>query len=40
MDVQILTLCDFAEDFFLVRSVDTLPAILHARELFQGAADA
>ncbi len=38
--VKIREACDFAEDFFLVRSVDTLPAILHARELFQGSADA
>jgi carbamoyl-phosphate synthase large subunit len=36
--VKIREACDFAEDFFLVRSVDTLPAILHARELFQGTA--
>jgi carbamoyl-phosphate synthase large subunit len=27
---------DFAEDYFLVRSVDTLPAVMHGAELFRG----
>ena len=27
---------DFAEDFYLVRSIDTLPAIVQASELFEG----
>jgi glutathione synthase/RimK-type ligase-like ATP-grasp enzyme len=31
---------DFAADHYLVRSLDTLPAVMHARELFEGIADA
>jgi carbamoyl-phosphate synthase large subunit len=30
---------DFAEGYYLVRSVDTLPAIVHREELFQGLED-
>lgn len=30
---------DFAEGYYLVRSVDTLPAVLHKRELFEGIED-
>jgi carbamoyl-phosphate synthase large subunit len=30
---------DFAEGYYLVRSVDTLPAVLHKRELFEGIDD-
>ena len=31
---------DFAEDYYLVRSVDTLPAVIRMEELFEGVADA
>ena len=30
---------DFAEGYYLVRSVDTLPAVLHKHELFEGIED-
>jgi carbamoyl-phosphate synthase large subunit len=30
---------DFAEGYYLARSVDTLPAVLHKRELFEGIED-
>lgn len=33
--VGIREACDYAEDVFLVRSVDTVPVLLHARELFE-----
>jgi carbamoyl-phosphate synthase large subunit len=31
---------DFAEDYYLVRSVDTLPVVLHANQLLDGIEDA
>jgi carbamoylphosphate synthase large subunit len=31
---------DFAEDYYVVRSVDTLPAVIHADRLFEGIEDA
>ena len=30
---------DFAENYYLVRSVDTLPAVLHANQFFEGISD-
>ena len=35
-DVDVRKAVDFARDFYLVRSVDTLPAIVHGDELFRG----
>ncbi len=32
--------CDFAENFYLVRSVDTLPAVIHADKFFENIEDA
>ena len=34
--VELREASDFAEDFYLVRSIDTLPAIVQASELFEG----
>jgi hypothetical protein len=34
--VRIRGASDFAAGYYLVRSVDTLPAIVHADELFEG----
>jgi ATP-grasp domain len=38
--VGLIEACDFASDHYLVRSLDTLPAILHASELFESIDDA
>ena len=34
--VEIHEECDFVEDYYLVRDLDTLPGIFHAEELFDG----
>jgi len=38
--VRLREICDFAKDYYLVRSLDTLPAIFKADELFEGIEDA
>jgi glutathione synthase/RimK-type ligase-like ATP-grasp enzyme len=38
--VKIRNKSDFAEDYYLVRSLDTLPAVIHGDELFKGIRDA
>jgi carbamoyl-phosphate synthase large subunit len=39
-EVKADTPFDFAEDYYLVRSVDTLPVVLHADQLLDGIEDA
>jgi carbamoyl-phosphate synthase large subunit len=34
--VSLREACDFAEDYYLVRSLDTLPAVMHADAFFEG----
>jgi len=34
--VHLSEACDFAEDYYLVRSIDTLPAVMHADAFFDG----
>jgi hypothetical protein len=34
--VSLREACDFAEDYYLVRSLDTLPAVVHADAFFEG----
>jgi carbamoyl-phosphate synthase large subunit len=38
--IRIPKAADYAADYYLVRSIDTLPAVMRKRELFEGIEDA